>query len=173
MLRPYVVGVRPLVDHYDPMHVIGHHNVATQRDMREVLRDVEPESRNNSPVLTKSHMCCDQLPKRVPIISRPDRDEIDAGARVIEAPQSQRPPLVGDPERHPFDVHEVKVWERQALVDIVLLRAWSFPLQCLQSLRRWSRRAGRSEEHTSELQSLAYLVCRLLLEKKKISISIE
>src|SRR2546423_2317640 len=27
----------------------------------------------------------------------------------------------------------------------------------------------RSEEHTSELQSLAYLVCRLLLEKKKIS----
>src|SRR5687767_15436359 len=27
----------------------------------------------------------------------------------------------------------------------------------------------RSEEHTSELQSLAYLVCRLLLEKKKIN----
>src|SRR2546425_13011684 len=27
--------------------------------------------------------------------------------------------------------------------------------------------AERSEEHTSELQSLAYLVCRLLLEKKK------
>src|SRR3989441_2022469 len=27
--------------------------------------------------------------------------------------------------------------------------------------------APRSEEHTSELQSLAYLVCRLLLEKKK------
>src|SRR2546425_2188293 len=34
--------------------------------------------------------------------------------------------------------------------------------------RRASRRGGaRSEEHTSELQSLAYLVCRLLLEKKK------
>src|SRR2546425_5159740 len=28
-------------------------------------------------------------------------------------------------------------------------------------------RDARSEEHTSELQSLAYLVCRLLLEKKK------
>src|SRR2546425_9602882 len=28
-------------------------------------------------------------------------------------------------------------------------------------------RGVRSEEHTSELQSLAYLVCRLLLEKKK------
>src|SRR3989441_8627207 len=30
-----------------------------------------------------------------------------------------------------------------------------------------SARRARSEEHTSELQSLAYLVCRLLLEKKK------
>src|SRR3989441_9642431 len=29
------------------------------------------------------------------------------------------------------------------------------------------QRFERSEEHTSELQSLAYLVCRLLLEKKK------
>src|SRR3712207_8157937 len=29
------------------------------------------------------------------------------------------------------------------------------------------RRARRSEEHTSELQSRQYLVCRLLLEKKK------
>src|SRR2546423_11520657 len=30
-------------------------------------------------------------------------------------------------------------------------------------------KCSRSEEHTSELQSLAYLVCRLLLEKKKLS----
>src|SRR3712207_7590784 len=39
------------------------------------------------------------------------------------------------------------------------------------SRRRSGRRsgpiAGRSEEHTSELQSRQYLVCRLLLEKKK------
>src|SRR5687767_15423896 len=37
-------------------------------------------------------------------------------------------------------------------------------------VRGLSKRAGhdRSEEHTSELQSLAYLVCRLLLEKKKL-----
>src|SRR2546425_7845651 len=32
-------------------------------------------------------------------------------------------------------------------------------------------RCRRSEEHTSELQSLAYLVCRLLLEKKKTTAS--
>src|SRR2546423_10440465 len=35
------------------------------------------------------------------------------------------------------------------------------------SRETWGRL--RSEEHTSELQSLAYLVCRLLLEKKKYS----
>src|SRR5687767_15277783 len=34
-------------------------------------------------------------------------------------------------------------------------------------LSPWRQAERRSEEHTSELQSLAYLVCRLLLEKKK------
>src|SRR2546425_9120653 len=37
----------------------------------------------------------------------------------------------------------------------------------VQHVRLDERVRGRSEEHTSELQSLAYLVCRLLLEKKK------
>src|SRR5437016_10500094 len=32
---------------------------------------------------------------------------------------------------------------------------------------RWATHGERSEEHTSELQSLTNLVCRLLLEKKK------
>src|SRR2546425_9604281 len=36
---------------------------------------------------------------------------------------------------------------------------------------RESQPDERSEEHTSELQSLAYLVCRLLLEKKKKNIN--
>src|SRR2546425_4589631 len=42
--------------------------------------------------------------------------------------------------------------------------------QCVVACRPWRSPAlarRRSEEHTSELQSLAYLVCRLLLEKKK------
>src|SRR5256885_10990480 len=34
-----------------------------------------------------------------------------------------------------------------------------------------NRKVGRSEEHTSELQSPCNLVCRLLLEKKKITTS--
>src|SRR2546425_6761140 len=37
----------------------------------------------------------------------------------------------------------------------------------LSDFRHCVRVYTRSEEHTSELQSLAYLVCRLLLEKKK------
>src|SRR5205823_14998211 len=36
---------------------------------------------------------------------------------------------------------------------------------CTYNCPREGCGAGRSEEHTSELQSLAYLVCRLLLEK--------
>src|SRR3712207_8543408 len=36
---------------------------------------------------------------------------------------------------------------------------------------RSSGREHRSEEHTSELQSRQYLVCRLLLEKKKLHVS--
>src|SRR2546425_9365703 len=36
-----------------------------------------------------------------------------------------------------------------------------------QSRQHLAQARTRSEEHTSELQSLAYLVCRLLLEKKK------
>src|SRR3712207_7651304 len=40
------------------------------------------------------------------------------------------------------------------------------PCRCQPSPRRWSR----SEEHTSELQSRQYLVCRLLLEKKNYCI---
>src|SRR5687767_16035431 len=38
---------------------------------------------------------------------------------------------------------------------------------CATSCRADQMVGARSEEHTSELQSLAYLVCRLLLEKKK------
>src|SRR2546425_8619273 len=54
------------------------------------------------------------------------------------------------------------------------LAAASDDREALEALRRATHKihgsaGSRSEEHTSELQSLAYLVCRLLLEQKKRS----
>src|SRR5437879_11143024 len=45
----------------------------------------------------------------------------------------------------------------------------SWPCACAK-LSAGSATPGRSEEHTSELQSPMYLVCRLLLEKKKTTV---
>src|SRR5437879_9342726 len=50
-----------------------------------------------------------------------------------------------------------------------LIRTWN-PVLKVHPFQRL-RVADRSEEHTSELQSPMYLVCRLLLEKKKQQIS--
>src|SRR3712207_7749282 len=47
------------------------------------------------------------------------------------------------------------------------VRSWSRPSLLSQSQDSPDRQRPRSEEHTSELQSRQYLVCRLLLEKKK------
>src|SRR5712672_4663122 len=59
-----------------------------------------------------------------------------------------------------------------SLHDALPIQRRALPSQDLQ--RRLRHRRGsagrfavRSEEHTSELQSLAYIVCRLLLEKQK------
>src|SRR5205823_10669473 len=43
------------------------------------------------------------------------------------------------------------------------------PVKSIPAIAIMTVRPERSEEHTSELQSLAYLVCRLLLEKKQES----
>src|SRR2546425_13367922 len=54
---------------------------------------------------------------------------------------------------------------RRIYVTGEVARAGAFPL--LPNMTVLQALSSRSEEHTSELQSLAYLVCRLLLEKKK------
>src|SRR5437879_10543704 len=58
------------------------------------------------------------------------------------------------------------VWSKRQLLDN---EAWAnSSTQLLANDERLrDRAANRSEEHTSELQSPMYLVCRLLLEKKK------
>src|SRR2546425_11361393 len=64
-------------------------------------------------------------------------------------------PILFDPEGE--DVRAVIEFANTQLLEMRYLDA-----QLDEALER-----ARSEEHTSELQSLAYLVCRLLLEKKK------
>src|SRR5687767_15186334 len=54
--------------------------------------------------------------------------------------------------------------ERQPHALVQLMARFTEPFGAVQLA---DDRPDRSEEHTSELQSLAYLVCRLLLEKKK------
>src|SRR3712207_7682700 len=64
----------------------------------------------------------------------------------------------------------VKVWDKREFKDLddsVELGVRNMRI----ALRRLRRFARRSEEHTSELQSRQYLVCRLLLEKKKKRVS--
>src|SRR5437899_10089534 len=58
-----------------------------------------------------------------------------------------------------------------------VIRLKHFSIRTEQSYIHWIRRFilfhHRSEEHTSELQSLRHLVCRLLLEKKKKKIRLK
>src|SRR3712207_7864270 len=61
-----------------------------------------------------------------------------------------------------------KVWSWDHCFNAVALAAGSVDLALDQFLVPFDH---RSEEHTSELQSRQYLVCRLLLEKKKKHIS--
>src|SRR2546425_1633770 len=62
------------------------------------------------------------------------------------------------------------IWTRIATTLLTLLAAWQLRQKMPDAARSFRIPGGtlglRSEEHTSELQSLAYLVCRLLLEKK-------
>src|SRR2546425_6998655 len=69
------------------------------------------------------------------------------------------------------DNHHGRKQEYQAGLEIAACEPVELPLQIEHVRQKIQplplRRLMRSEEHTSELQSLAYLVCRLLLEKKK------
>src|SRR2546425_6671431 len=56
---------------------------------------------------------------------------------------------------------------REIFIDLILDRVKEHGVDIGGLLQRLQGATDRSEEHTSELQSLAYLVCRLLLEKKK------
>src|SRR2546425_7332318 len=73
------------------------------------------------------------------MIRRPPRSTLFPYTTLFRSCDDQPPPSAGC-SRHPLTVRRFQTVGRDP---------------------------ARSEEHTSELQSLAYLVCRLLLEKKK------
>src|SRR5687768_17753263 len=61
--------------------------------------------------------------------------------------------------------HEQSLKRAQGREPVVVRLVPQVPLRDVERPRSWL--GGRSEEHTSELQSRLHLVCRLLLEKKK------
>src|SRR3989441_711647 len=71
-------------------------------------------------------------------------------------------------QQHAVGQHPDGLARRRDIVDELDRFAAASARADLDCLVQWMRAdaAARSEEHTSELQSLAYLVCRLLLEKK-------
>src|SRR5262249_62071431 len=71
-----------------------------------------------------------------------------------------KPPPIPDKEKaEKVDALGNAIYERYVVVEAA--KNWDAALSARASP------TGRSEEHTSELQSLTNLVCRLLLEKKK------
>src|SRR5258707_13509283 len=61
---------------------------------------------------------------------------------------------------------EVSVYRRLAIIASFLVIFWTL-VACSRAPSGENAEASRSEEHTSELQSRQYLVCRLLLEKRR------
>src|SRR5205814_9970437 len=105
------------------------------------------------------------------VLRRPDdRTRMYRQSRLAPARLIERNPLAGDAgaaaardaPRLPLVVF---LSHRNEVAAGVLDRAARNPAQDAPFLDALD--GGRSEEHTSELQSLRHLVCRLLLEKKK------
>src|SRR2546425_6772572 len=86
------------------------------------------------------------------MIRRPPRSTLFPYTTLFRSPKAQGIPSRAD----------------RAVEHVAIVRDPVVALHRGQMRREPRRGFGvRSEEHTSELQSLAYLVCRLLLEKKK------
>src|SRR2546425_11729160 len=84
------------------------------------------------------------------MIRRPPRSTLFPYTTLFRSPMSLAGALITLSERvlYPFYAAAPRIWG-------LGVKRVEYPLR------------ERSEEHTSELQSLAYIVCRLLLEKKK------
>src|SRR3712207_7256448 len=80
--------------------------------------------------------------------------------------------LLGDVALHRLDAHYAssRIVTGPSLTSSTAMSAPNTPVATVspRDRRAATTASTRSEEHTSELQSRQYLVCRLLLEKKKI-----
>src|SRR5262249_58448744 len=94
-----------------------------------------------------SFFCSDPPPAELHPLSLHDALPISVGRQQPERVPTLRPPRVRDLAALEHDVVDRAVGQAAAHCEAAL--------------------SARSEEHTSELQSLTNLVCRLLLEKKK------
>src|SRR2546426_2134774 len=93
-----------------------------------------------------------------------------ARLQLAAKPGTGAPQLVSI-QQLPFD-GEMCAWPSTAPADPVLMASLEQDptTNLFAAMRQQGRGGGRSEEHTSELQSPCNLVCRLLLEKKKKTI---
>src|SRR5437879_9332875 len=85
--------------------------------------------------------------------SDPQKGPMTTGATPVAPPN----PVIPDPHRN-LPANIFATFDANQKAQAAKVSAYLSSLQTL---------VGRSEEHTSELQSPMYLVCRLLLEKKK------
>src|SRR2546425_2228310 len=135
------------LDLVDPLH-----GDAVGREVLPHGRDREVPPRGDEP---HAGARADHFLDGVPI-----REDIGGGPRVPRLELDH-----GSVERLGLDLRRAPVGDEPALVDeaegVAQLR-----LVHVVGRHEDCRAPVRSEEHTSELQSLAYLVCRLLLEKK-------
>src|SRR2546425_9025529 len=99
------------------------------------------------------------------MIRRPPRSTLFPSTTLFRSPADKaRCVLCRAPE--PFGIGVCSRCARRAAGgdDVLVFLEWTTPGSARRAVRETLE---RSEEHTSELQSLAYLVCRLLLVKKK------
>src|SRR3712207_6888582 len=93
------------------------------------------------------------------MIRRPPRSPLFPYTTLFRSARGLEPPCYGPRAPRPKGTDPLLPYLRERLA--------AYPGLTAVRLGRELRERGRSEEHTSELQSRQYLVCRLLLEKKQ------
>src|SRR3712207_8699307 len=98
------------------------------------------------------------------MIRRPPRSTLFPYTTLFRSNKHLRELFKADPDRFGKFSLRFEDGDARVLLDYSKNRVTD---ETMRLLRNLAAQADRSEEHTSELQSRQYLVCRLLLEKKK------